>query len=335
MSKRLQALITLILLVSVYVADGFASTPVIGGTLIFGRGGDSVGLDPAHEEDGESFKVCENIYDTLVQYRDESTEVEPALAESWESSDDGLTWTFHLRLGVKFHDGTDFNADAVLFSLNRQHDPNHPFHRVGGTPIYWTYTGLADLVEKIVALDDYTIQIVLNQPYAPFIATLAMGPFSIVSPTAVKKWGEDYTNHPVGTGAFKFVRWDRGDKVVLEVNEDYWGGRPNLDRIIFRSIPDNSVRLIELQNGSIDIMEFPNPDDMPQIREDPNLTVVEGPGMNVGYLAFNMDKKPLDNLKVRLAINHAINKPAIVEHLYQGMGIPAKNPIPPTMWGVR
>ena len=333
MKERLQALITLILLVSVYAADGFASTPVIGGTLIFGRGGDSVGLDPAHEEDGESFKVCENIYDTLVQYRDESTEVEPALAESWESSDDGLTWTFHLRVGVKFHDGTDFNADAVLFSLNRQHDPNHPFHRVGGTPIYWSYTGLADLVEEIVALDEHTVRIVLNQPYAPFIATLAMGPFSIVSPTAVKKWREDYTNHPVGTGAFKFVRWDRGDKVVLEVNRDYWGGRPNLDRIIFRSIPDNSVRLIELQNGSIDIMEFPNPDDMPQIREDPDLNVVEAPGMNVGYLAFNMDKKPLDNLKVRLAINHAINKSAIVEHLYQGMGIPAKNPIPPTMWG--
>ena len=129
MRERLPALITLVLLVSVYTVNGSASTPVIGGTLIFGRGGDSVGLDPAHEEDGESFKVCENIYDTLVQYQDESTEVEPALAESWESSVDGLTWTFHLRKGVEFHDGTEFNADAVLFSLNRQHDPNHPFHR--------------------------------------------------------------------------------------------------------------------------------------------------------------------------------------------------------------
>ena len=152
MKERLQALITLVLLVSVYPMNGLANNPVIGGTLIFGRGGDSVGLDPAHEEDGESFKVCENIYDTLVQYRDESTEVEPALAESWESSDDGLTWTFHLRRGVKFHDGTPFNADAALFSLNRQHNPNHPFHKVGGTPIYWSDTGLANIVDKIVAL---------------------------------------------------------------------------------------------------------------------------------------------------------------------------------------
>ena len=312
------------LVLSIHAANG---APVVGGTLIFGRGGDSVGLDPAHEEDGESFKVCENIYDTLVQYKDESTEVEPGLAESWESSEDGLTWAFHLRTGVKFHDGTPFNAEAVLFSLNRQHDPIHPFHTVGGPYIYWSDTGLAEIVDKITAPDAYTIQITLKRPYAPFIYTIAMTPFSIVSPTALQKWKEDFTNHPVGTGPFKFLRWDRGDKVVLEANKDYWGGRPPLDRIIFRSIPDNSVRLIELQNGSIHTMEFPNPADLPRIRKDSNLKVIEQPGMNVGYLAMNMEKKPFDNLKVRLAVNHAINKHEIITHLYQGMGVPAKNPI--------
>jgi ABC-type transport system substrate-binding protein len=317
------------------IYSGYAAehvNPIVGGTLIFGRGGDSVGLDAAHEEDGESLKVCENIYDTLIQYKDESTEVEPALAESWESSGDGLRWTFHLRRGVKFHDGTPFNADAVLFSLNRQHEIDHPFHNVGGLYIYWSDTGLGKTVDKIVALDAYTVEIMLKRPYAPFVYTIAMTPFAIVSPTAVRKWGDDFTNHPVGTGPFIFERWDRGDKVVLKVNKDYWGGRPPLDRIIFRSIPDNSVRLIELQTGSLHAMEFPNPDDLPEIREDPNLTVVEQPGMNVGYLAMNMEKKPFDNLKVRLAINHAINKRAIIEQLYQGMGMPAKNPIPPTMW---
>ena len=311
-------------------ADG--ATPKIGGTLIFGRGGDSIGLDPAHEVDGESFKVCGAIYDTLIQYKDESTEVEPALAESWESSADGLTWTFNLRKGVKFNDGTPLDAEAVLFSLNRQHDPNHPFHNVGGPYIYWSDTGLGEIVDKITALDAYTVKITLKRPYAPFIYTIAMTPFSIVSPTAARKWREDFTNHPVGTGSFKFVRWDRGDKVVLEVNRDYWGERPPLDRIIFRSIPDNSVRLIELQNGSIHAMEFPNPDDLPHIREDTQLKIIEQPGMNVGYLAMNMDKKPFDILKVRLAINHAINKHEIITQLYQGMGVPAKNPIPPTMW---
>ena len=308
------------------------AVPKIGGTLIFGRGGDSVGLDPSHEEDGESFKVCSVIYDTLIQYRDESTEVEPALAESWESSSDGLTWTFHLRRGITFHDGTPLDANAVLFSLNRQHDPNHPFHNVGGPYIYWSDTGLAEIVDNITNQDAHTVQITLKRPYAPFIYTMAMTPFSIVSPTAARKWREDFSNYPVGTGPFKFVRWDRGDKVVVEVNDDYWGGRPPLDRIIFRSIPDNSVRLIELQNGSIHAMEFPNPDDLPDIRDDTQLQIVEQPGMNVGYLAMNMDKKPFDNLKVRLAINHAINKHEIIAQLYQGMGIPAKNPIPPTMW---
>ena len=303
-----------------------------GGTLIFGRGGDSVGLDPALEEDGESFKVCDNIYDTLVQYKDGSSEIEPGLATSWKSSEDGLVWTFHLRKGVTFHDGTPFNAEAVLFSLNRQHDKTHPFHDVGGSYVYWVATGLADIVDKITAIDEFTVQIHLKTAYAPFIYTIAITSFSIVSPTAVKELGDEYSNNPVGTGPFKFVQWDRGDKIVLAANENYWGGRPKLDRVIFRSIPDNAVRLIELQRGGLHAMEFPNPDDLQQIQDDETLELLSQPGMNIGYLAMNMDKPPLNNLKVRLAINHAINKSAIIKHLYQGLGIPAKNPIPPTLW---
>ena len=207
--------------------------------------------------DGESFKVCNNIYDTLVQYKDESTELEPALATSWESSEDGRIWTFHLRQGVTFHDGTPFNAEAVLFSLNRQHEGTHPFHEVGGVYNYWIDTGLAEIVDKIVGIDEFTVQIHLKTAYAPFLYTLTIHAFSIVSPTALQKWGEDFTSNPVGTGPFKFVRWDRNDKIVLEANDAYWGGRPPLDRIIFQSIPDNSVRLIKLQEGSLHAMEFP------------------------------------------------------------------------------
>ncbi len=303
-----------------------------GGTFIFGRGGDSVGLDPALEEDGESFKVCDNIYDTLVQYKDGSTDLEPGLAEKWESSEDGLTWTFFLRKGVKFHDGTPFNADAVLFSLNRQHDKTHPFHNVSGSYVYWVATGLAEIVDKITAIDDFTIQITLKTAYAPFIYTIAITPFSIVSPTAVKEYGDAYFNNPVGTGPFKFSRWDKKDKIVLLANDDYWGGRPNLDRVVFRSIPDNAVRLIELQQGGLHAMEFPNPDDLQQIEQDESLKLLTQPGMNIGYLAMNFEKPPLDNQKVRLAINHAIDKTTIIKHLYQGLGMPAKNPIPPTLW---
>lgn len=313
-------------------ATTYADSHAKGGTFIFGRGGDSVGLDPALEEDGESFKVCDNIYDTLIQYKDGSTEIEPGLAESWESSEDGLLWTFHLRKDVKFHDGTPFNAEAVLFSLNRQHEKAHPFNDVSGSYVYWVATGLAEIVDKISAIDDFTVQISLKTAYSPFIYTIAITPFSIVSPTAVKKWGDEYFNNPVGTGPFKFSRWDKKDKIVLIANDEYWGGRPNLDRVIFRSIPDNAVRLIELQQGGLHAMEFPNPDDLQQIEDDDNLELLSQPGMNIGYLAMNFDKPPLDNQKVRLAINHAIDKTTIIKHLYQGLGIPAKNPIPPTLW---
>ncbi len=319
------------LLVS-FSSSADADSHAKGGTFIFGRGGDSVGLDPALEEDGESFKVCDNIYDTLVQYKDGSTDLEPGLAEKWESSEDGLTWTFSLRKGVKFHDGTPFNADAVLFSLNRQHDKTHPFHNVSGSYVYWVATGLAEIVDKISAIDDFTIQITLKTAYAPFIYTIAITSFSIVSPTAVKEYGDAYFNHPVGTGPFKFSRWDKKDKIVLIANDDYWGGRPNLDRVVFRSIPDNAVRLIELQQGGLHAMEFPNPDDLQQIEQDESLQLLTQPGMNIGYLAMNFEKPPLDNQKVRLAINHAIDKAEIIKHLYQGLGMPAKNPIPPTLW---
>ena len=321
-------LLTFTIITNFAIADSHQS----GGTFLFGRGGDSVGLDPALEEDGESFKVCDNIYDTLIHYKDGSSEIEPGLATKWESSEDGLTWTFSLRKGVKFHDGTPFNSKAVLFSLNRQHDKNHPFHNVEGSYTYWVATGLAEIVDKIIAIDDYTVKITLKSPYAPFLYAIAITSFSIVSPTAVLEKGDNFSNHPVGTGPFIFQQWDRGDKIVLKANEDYWGGRPNVDRVIFLSIPDNSVRLIELQQGNLHAMEFPNPDDLQQIRDDESLDLLSQPGMNIGYLALNMEKPPFDNLNVRLAINHAINKAVIIEHLYQGLGIPAKNPIPPTLW---
>lgn len=294
-----------------------AVTPT-GNTLIFGRGGDSITLDPSQVLDGESAKVCDMIYDTLVQYRDDTTDIEPALAESWDGSADGLTWTFRLREGILFHDGTPFDADAVVFSLSR---PN----ALSGS-IY------EEFISAITAIDAFTVQIKLKSPYAPFISTIAGTEFSIVSPAAVAHFGEDIGHNPVGTGPFKFVQWDRNDQIVLDANEAHWSGKPVLDRLIFRSIPDNAMRLMELQMGNIHVMEFPNPDDLPLIQADPGFEVLSQLSLNVGYLAMNMDKPPFDDLRVRLAINHAINKIEIVEHLYQGLGIPAKGPIPPTLW---
>jgi len=308
-------------------------------TLIYGRGGDSVGLDPAHQEDGESFKVCESIYDMLVQYQRDSTEVEPGLAESWETSEDGLEWTFHLRPNIKFHDDTpeepsELDADAVVFSLLRQHDKEHPFHNVGGAYLYWDSLGLYEIVDTIEKVDKYAVKITLTRPYAPFLNAMAIVPFAIVSPKAVKKWGEDFTSHPVGTGPFKFVSWERDARITLESNETYWGGRPEIERLIFRVIPVNSVRLLELEKGNIHIMDMPNPDDADRIRNNEKLVLLEKAGLNVGYVAMNFEKEPFkDNKKVRQAINYAINKTSIMDNLYKGLGIVAKNPIPPTVWG--
>ena len=301
-------------------------------TLVFGRGGDSVGLDPARETDGESFKVCDNIYETLVTFGEESTELRPALAESWEASKDGLVWTFRLRRGVAFHDGTPFDADAVVFSLGRQFMADHPFHRVEGAYQYWNSMSMSDIVRDVRKVDGFTVEIELKHPNAPFLSNLAMNFCAIVSPAAVRKWEGDYPRHPVGTGPFRFAQWIKDDRIVLERNPDYWGKPPWLDRLIFRSIPENSVRLIELARGGIGGMDNLVPDFVPNIEADPNLQLLTQPGMNVGYLAMNMDRPPYHLLKVRRAVNHAVNKQAMVDNLYQGLAIPAVNPIPPMLW---
>jgi len=323
-----------------------APTPAVtkeGGTLIFGRGGDSVGLDPAYETDGNSFMICDNVYEALVFYQDESTALEPGLAESWEIAPDGLTYTFHLRKGVMFHDGTPFNADAVVFSIGRMmkerklkffsNDWEVPAQE--RPPEYWVSMEMDDTVESIEAVDDYTVVFKLKRVEAPFLANMGMDFADIISPTAFTNNPKEFLRNPVGTGPFKFVEWIKDDKIVLEKNENYWdkSGGPYLDKLVFRTIPENSVRFLELKGGNIHICQFPNPADIPLARQDPNLKLVSQPGMNIGYLSFNHTKKLWQNIHMRRAIAYAINRQAIVDNIYQGMGQVAKNPIPPTMWG--
>ena len=182
----------------VFVANRIGDSVPEVSTLIFGRGGDSITLDPAQVEDGESAKVCDMIYDTLVQYREATTDLEPGLAEAWERSADGLVWTFHLRQGVRFHDGSPFDANAVVFSLTRPLVLFRDFHE--------------QFINQIIAIDPFTVKIQLKAPYAPFISTLAGTSFSIISPTAAQSSGENFGNVPIGTGPFKFMQWDKNDK---------------------------------------------------------------------------------------------------------------------------
>ena len=320
-----------------------AETPKKGGTLVFGRGGDSVGLDPAYETDGNSFMICDNVLEALVEYADESTILQPGLAESWDIAPDGMTYTFHLRKGVKFHDGTLFNADAVVFSIGRMMkepkvkflNPDMKLPVQERPPEYWLQMEMDKTVASIEAVDEHTAVFRLNRVDAPFLANMGMDFADIVSPAAFMKNPKEFIRNPVGTGPFKFVKWIKDDQIVLERFDEYWNktGGPWLDKVVFRSIPENSVRFLELKAGNIHICQFPNAADVPLAAKDPNLQIISQPGMNIGYLGFNLTKPLWQNVHLRRAIVYAIDRKAIVDNIYQGMGQVAKNPIPPTMWG--
>ncbi|PPA70637.1 ABC transporter substrate-binding protein [Jeotgalibacillus proteolyticus] len=304
-------------------------------TLVFGRGGDSVGLDPITVTDGESFKVTKNVFETLIEFGKEDTEVNPGLAAEWDVSEDGLTYTFTLQEGVTFHDGEAFNADAVVYNFERW---------ASGTEDKFYYYksmfgGFGDdeghVIESVTATDDMTVEIKLKRPQAPFLKNLAMSPFGIASPKALDEMGDDeFNENPVGTGPFKFVEWRRNERIVLEKFEDYWQeGLPKLNQVIFRSIPENSARLNALTSGEIDLADGVNPSDSAQVEGNDNLQLFERPSMNVGYLGLTTTREPFDDPKVRQAMNHAINRQAIVDAFFEGRAEVAKNPIPPVIAG--
>ncbi len=330
--KRVSLLILTALVVLAFTScSKSGSEGNAGGVLVFGRSGDSVGLDPARETDGESFYIADNVYENLVEFKPGTTEIQPGLAEKWDVSKNGLEFVFTLRKGVKFHDGTDLNADAVVFSIARQLDKKHPFYKYGPWK-YWGAMGMNGIVKDIVKVDDLKVKIILKKKEAPFLANLAMQFASIVSPAAAAKYKADFKNHPVGTGPFKFVQWIKDDSIVLERNDNYWREKAFLDRLILKVIPEATARYLALKKGEVDVIDFPSPEDIDNIKKDSNMKVVEQPGLNVGYMAMNMSKKPFDNKLVRQAVSYAVNKKDIITAVYGNQGVPAKNPIPPTMW---
>jgi peptide/nickel transport system substrate-binding protein len=300
-----------------------------GPTVMVGRGADVLSLDPARITDSESAEVCEQIFDHLVRYRPRSTEIEPSLATSWEVTDSGKAWIFHLRRGVQFHDGTPLDADAVVFSFERQRDPRHPYHQSDFT--YWE----SDFrnIQSVERVDALTVKITIERPYAPFLANLAMFPVSIVSPTAVKKWKNDFARHPVGTGPFKFVEWSPGERVTLEANNEHWDGAPQIKHLVFVAIRDPRQRLVALEGDAIDVAENLSPQDLQFVALHPDLALTRIAGNNVGYLAMNVTRPPFDDVRVRRAVNYAINKTAIVKLIYQGLAVEATSAVPPSLWG--
>lgn len=313
-------------------ADAGDASADRGGTLVFGRGGDSTSLDPSRTTEGEAFKVTINLYETLLTFEDEGTAVEPGLAKTWEASEDGLTYTFELQEAVKFHDGTDFNAEAVVKNFERWKNGD-----AEQFPYYNTMFGSEDgsIIESVTAEGDSTVVFTLIRPQAPFLKNLAMDMFAIASPTAIEKHGDDaFERNPVGTGPFKFVEWKPNDSITVEKFDDYWqADLPKLDKIIFRSIPDNAARLNSLLAGEIDLADGINPSDGAQIEGNADLQLFERPSMNVGYLGLTVTREPFDNKLVRQAMNHAIDKQSIIDAFFEGRADIAVNPIPSSISG--
>ncbi|MGB4592556.1 MAG: ABC transporter substrate-binding protein [Coriobacteriia bacterium] len=290
-------------------------------TFTYAQGADPRGLDPALVDDGESSKIIVNIYEGLLKYADDSTEVQPCLAESWTISDDGLTYTFKLKQGVKFHDGTDFNAEAVKFNIDRQLPPQVT-EDMG-------YAGFVfGSVKDVVVVDDSTVTINLTAPNTAFLANLAMSMAApMVSPTALKAGNNSVMEAPVGTGAYKFVEWNKGENVVLVRNEEYWGEPAKTKNVIFRFIADNSARVLALNNGEVDMIDGIDATVVDQVAKG-NDKLFEAAGMNINYMAYNTTTDMFKNQAARIAFSQAINREELVASLYQGYSEVAETILP-------
>jgi peptide/nickel transport system substrate-binding protein len=320
-------MLVLTLALGLWVAPGGAQPA---GTLVVGLVAEPVNLDPPQVTDLNSNRVGRRIVETLVTFPDESTQVVPGLAESWTISKDGLQYTFKLRRGITFHDGTPLNAEAVKFSIERQINQNHPAYKLGKYPFANYFFGNVKAVE---VLSDERVAFLLNEPRASFLAVLTAGAASIVSPTAVMKWGPDYPTHPVGTGPFRFASWDRGQRVVLEKNPTYWKHPVKVERVIYRPIVEDQARLTELLTGTLDLIVGVPADFVGQLEQNPKITLLKQVGAHVWYLGMNNQKKPFDDKRVRQALNYAVNKDAIVRDVLKGTGAASRGPVLPGTWG--
>jgi dipeptide transport system substrate-binding protein len=317
-------------------------------TLVYCSEGSPEGFDPAPYTSGTTFDASSRpLYNRLVQFERGTSEVGEGLglAESWEVSEDGTQYTFRLKPGVKFHTTDyftptrDLNADDVIFSFERQRDPNNPWHEYtsGITWEYFNSMSMPDLVESIEKVDDLTVRFNLTRPEAPFIANMAMDFASILSKEYADQLMEAGTpellnQQPIGTGPFKFQAYQADAAIRYLANEDYWGEGPNIEALVFAITTDPAVRVQKLMANECQVMPYPNPADVEMLKSADGINVMEQQGLNVGYLAYNTQQEPFDDVRVRKALNMAINKQAILDAVFQGAGQAAKNPIPPTMW---
>ncbi len=301
-------------------AEGMAK--VYGGTVLYAAGADPDNLDPANAESNPAEAVNRMMYENIVRF-DEKLKIVPGLATKWSQSKDGMTWTFSLRKGVQFHDGTPFNAEAVKFFIERMIGPEKP-SRAG---LY------APFVRAVDAVEEYTVKIHMKAPFAFFLNNLAHSASGIISPAALKTYGKDISRRAVGTGPFKFVEWVHGDHLTMVRNENYWGGKPYLDKIVVKTIKEDSARVMMLQSGDAHLIVRIPSEDIPRLEKDAKIKLSSTETLRLLYIAINCSKKPFTDVRVRRALNHAVNKEAIVKNLYQGRAIPSPGMVAPLTTG--
>jgi peptide/nickel transport system substrate-binding protein len=313
--------------------------PEVVTTFVFGRGRDSVQLDPAVVNDGESFRVTGQCLESLYQYEPGSTRPIPALATACIANADSTEWTCRLR-EAKFHDGTDFNADAVIFNFERWRFTDDPYRFEGQWferyESVWGGLDGGSIITVTERIDDHTVKFVLDAPMASFLANLAMDAFAISSPAAIQEYGQEYGQPEVGcvgTGPFVFQEWIPGDHITVVANEDYWGGRPSVDEVVWRVIPDDQLRFLMLEAGDIHALEGAVAEDLAAAEADPDLTILTRPALNTAYLAFPYQTEEFQDVRVREAVAHAIDRQGLVEGFYGAHGEVATNFLPPVVWG--
>ncbi|MFH1138002.1 MAG: ABC transporter substrate-binding protein [Pseudomonadota bacterium] len=328
----MKKLIGLFFLVVMLSALGFAPAGAADNdTLVVGVSSDIHTLDPGVSSDNYDWRQIYPCYDRLVKYKIQDgqglTEVEPMAAESWTVSADGKVWTFKIRQGIKFDDGAPLNAEAVRFALART-------LKIGKGP-----ADNISAIESMKVLDDYTLAVNLKNPYGPFLQTLATDAASIVNPAVMKNEKDGdlaqawLAQNTIGSGAYRLTEWKRGERAVLEARADYWGGAPKTKKVIIRFMSESADRRMALEQGDIDIAENILIDQIPALEKNKDVKVLRFPSQLVEYVYVNCQKEPLNNPKVRQALNYAVDYQGIIDHVLQGNGLQMRGPVPAGMWG--
>lgn len=292
-----------------------------GSTLTIATSGDAPTLDPNLTFSGLAFGITNHIYDSLLTREDDGS-IKSRLATSWKRVNP-TTWRFELRRNVKFQDGTPFNAQAVKYSVERLINPEN---KAAGAYVL-------SMIKTVRVIDDDTVEFVTADPFAPLLAHLTHPVTAIVSPTAARASGKDFGRQPVGTGPFKFSRWNAGNQIELAANPGYWGGKVSIPRLVFRIIPDVGTQVVELRTGRVDLITAVPPENYKDLDANKDLTVFKKLGWGSTYLGFNTQSGVTKNVRVRQAISQAVDRDAIVSVLRQGLAVKANAPIPPTVYG--